>query len=211
MQSLVQEKSMLEARLDTIEKQNKNLKRFLFILSLLIVPLFLLGAKQGLQDAEFGQITAQGLTIRDGAGNQLITIGTNKEKAIGIGIYNQAGQRVLTLGVPADGKGNGIMVSDAEGTPRIGLGMDEGMPGIALIDEKGSKVLAMGGSAKDGYGMLISDDQQIQRIGLGFKEGNAAIMLYDEKGQYVRGLVRQQDGLHYASHIDKEGKEVFDD
>lgn len=211
MQSLVQEKTTVQVRLDKIEKQNKQLKRLMVMFSLLLVPLVLLGAKQGLQDAQFGQISAQGLTIRDGSGNQLIVIGTNKEGAIGIGIHNQAGQQVMTLGVPADGKGNGIMVSDAEGNPRIGLGMDKGIPGIALVDENGSKVLAMGGSAKDGYGMLISDDQQVQRIGLGFKDGNAGIMLYDEKGEYIRGFVRQKDGLHYASHIDKEGNEVFDD
>lgn len=210
MQSLIQEKSTLEMRLDRIEKQNKRLKSFMVMFSLLLVPLFLLGAKQGLQDAEFGQISAQGLTIRDGSGNQLITIGTNKEEGIGISIYNQTGQRVLTLGVPADGEGNGIMVSDAEGRPRIGLGMDEGLPGIALLDKKSSKMLAMGGDNKNGYGLLISDSKEVQRIGLGFRDGNAGIMLYDEKGQYIRGLVRQQDGLHYASHIDKEGNEVFD-
>lgn len=210
MKSLAQEKSTLEMRLDRIEKQNKRLKSFMVMFSLLLVPFFLLGAKQGLQDAEFGQISAQGLTIRDGSGNQLITIGTNKEEGIGISIYNQTGQRVLTLGVPADGEGNGIMVSDAEGRPRIGLGMDEGLPGIALLDKKSSKMLAMGGDDKNGYGLLISDNKEVQRIGLGFRDGTAGIMLYDEKGQYIRGLVRQQDGLHYASHIDKEGNEVFE-
>jgi len=169
-----------------------------------------LGAKQGVQDVQFGQISAEGLTIRDGSGKQLIIIGANKEDGIGIGIYNQAGKRVLTFGVPADGKGNGIMVSDAEGRPRIGLGMDKGLPGIALVDEKGSKILAMGGSEKEGYGLLISDNKEVKRIGLGFRDGNAGIMLYDEKGQYVRGLVRQQDGLHYFSYFDKDGKEVFE-
>ncbi|MEA2116745.1 MAG: hypothetical protein U9P36_15385 [Thermodesulfobacteriota bacterium] len=210
MQSLVQEKSTIQERLDRIEKQNKRLKRYVVMFSLLFVPLFLMGAKQGLQDAEFGQISAQGLTIRDGSGKQLINIGTNREGGIGIAIYNQTGQRVLTLGVPADGKGNGIMVSDAEGKPRIGMGMDKGQPGIALVGENGSKLLAMGGSVKDGYGMLISDSKEVQRIGLGFRDGTAGIMLYDEKGQYIRGINRQQDGFHYTSHVDKEGNEVFD-
>lgn len=210
MQSLFQEKSALQVRLDRIEKQNKQLKSFMVVLTLLLLPLFLLGAKQGMQDAQFGQISAAGLTIRDGSGKQLITIGANKEEGIGIAIYNQTGKRVLTLGVPADGKGNGIMVSDAEGNPRIGLGMDKGLPGIALVDEKGSKILAMGGSSKDGYGLLISDDKEVQRIGLGFRDGNAGIMLYDEKGQYLRGLVRQQDGLHYSSYFNKDGEEVFE-
>ena len=210
MQSLIQEKSTLEMRLDNIEKQNKRLKSFMVMFSLLLVPLFLLGAKQGLQDAQFGQISAQGLTIRDGSGNQLITIGANKEEGIGIAIYNQPGQRVLTLGVPADGEGNGIMVSDAEGRPRIGLGMDEGLPGIALLDKNSSKILAMGGDDTNGYGLLISDSKEVQRIGLGYKNGDAGIMLYDEKGQYIRGMFRQKDGLNYFSYIGADGKEVFE-
>ena len=98
MQSLVQEKSTIQERLDRIEKQNKRLKRYVVMFSLLFVPLFLMGAKLGLQDAEFGQISAKGLTIHDGSGNQLITIGANKKDGIGISIYNQTGQRVLTLG-----------------------------------------------------------------------------------------------------------------
>ncbi|WP_136806759.1 hypothetical protein [Desulfosediminicola flagellatus] len=210
MQSSVREITALQVRLDRIEKHNKLLKRCVIMLSLLFVPLFLLGAKSGLHDAQFGQISAEGLTIRDGSGNQLITIGSSKEEGIGISIYNSTGNRVLGIGVPADGKGNGIMVSDAEGRPRIGLGMDDGMPGIALVDTKGSKILAMGGDQKVGYGLLISDSKEVQQIGLGFRDGNAGIMLYDKKGQYVRGLVRQQDGLHYASHIDDKGAEVFE-
>jgi hypothetical protein len=34
--------------------------------------------------------------------------------------------------------------------------------------------------------------------------------LYDEKGEYIRGFIRQQDGLNYASYIDENGKEVFE-
>jgi hypothetical protein len=108
-----------------------------------------------------------------------------------------------------EGIGSGVMVSDAEGRPRIGLGMDEGIPGIALVDEKGAKILAMGGGG-EGYGILINDKEEVQRIGLGYKNGDAGIMLYDEKGQYVRGMFRQKDGLNYFSYIDADGKEVFE-
>ena len=209
MESSVQEIAKLQTRLDGIERQNIRMKRLLVVLTLLLAPLFLLGAKQVASDAEFGQISASGLTIRDGSGKQLITIGANKEDGIGIGIYNQTGTRVLTFGVPADGKGNGIMVSDAEGRPRIGLGMDEGIPGIALVDEKGAKILAMGGGG-EGYGILINDKKEVQRIGLGYKNGDAGIMLYDENGDYVRGMFRQKDGLNYFSYIDADGNEVFE-
>ncbi len=127
MQSSVQEIAKLQRRLDGIERQNNHLKRLLVLLTLLLVPLFMLGAKQGAHDAQFGQITATGITIRDASGMELVAIGSDKEKGSGISIFNHAGKPVITLGVPVDGIGSGIMVSDAEGRPRIGLGMDEGI------------------------------------------------------------------------------------
>jgi len=209
MQSSVQEIAQLQTRLDKIERQNNRMKRLMVVLTLLLVPLFLLGAKHGANDAQFGQITATGITIRDASGMELVAIGSDKERGSGISIFNTAGKPAITLGIPADGKGSGIMVSDAEGRPRIGLGMDEGIPGIALVDEKGAKILAMGGGG-EGYGILINDKEEVQRIGLGYKDGDAGIMLYDDKGQYIRGMFRQKDGLNYFSYIDADGKEIFE-
>jgi hypothetical protein len=209
MQSSVQEIAKLQTRLDRIERQNSRMKRLMVVLTLLLVPLFLLGAKHGANDAQFGQITATGITIRDASGMELVAIGSDKEQGSGISIFNKAGKRAITLGIPVDGEGSGIMVADAEGRPRIGLGMDEGIPGIALVDEKGAKILAMGGGG-EGYGILINDKKEVQRIGLGYRDGDAGIMLYDDKGQYIRGMFRQKDGLNYFSYIDADGKEVFE-
>ena len=209
MQSSVQEIAKLQRRLDKIERQNNRMKRLMVVLTLLLVPLFLLGAKHGANDAQFGQITATGITIRDASGMELVAIGSDKERGSGISIFNTAGKPAITLGIPADGEGSGIMVADAEGRPRIGLGMDEGIPGIALVDEKGAKILAMGGGG-EGYGILINDKEEVQRIGLGYKDGDAGIMLYDDKGQYIRGMFRQKDGLNYFSYIDADGKEVLE-
>jgi hypothetical protein len=209
MQSSVQEIAKLQTRLDRIERQNSRMKRLMVVLTLLLVPLFLLGAKHGANDAQFGQITATGITIRDASGMELVAIGSDKEQGSGISIFNKAGKRAITIGIPADGKGSGIMVADAEGRGRIGMGMDEGIPGIALVDEKGAKILAMGGGG-EGYGILINDKEEVQRIGLGYKNGDAGVMLYDEKGQYIRGMFRQKDGLNYFSYIDADGKEVFE-
>jgi len=209
MHNTIQEIAKLQARLDGIERQNSRLKRLLVVLTILLAPLLLLGAKHAAHDAQFGQITATGITIIDSTGKKLVDIGSDQERGNGIVIFNKADQGVITLGVPTDQKGSGIMVSDAEGRPRVGLGMDEGIPGIALVDENGAKILAMGGGG-EGYGILINDKKEVQRIGLGYKEGDAGIMLYDEKGQYVRGMFRQKDGLNYFSYIDADGKEVFE-
>ena len=96
MQSSIQEIAKLQLRLDVMERQNKQLKKVFVILTLLLVPLFLLGAKHGAQDAEFGQITATGITIRDASGMELVAIGSDKEKGSGISIFNHAGKPVIT-------------------------------------------------------------------------------------------------------------------
>ena len=100
------------------------------------------------------------------------------------------------------------MVSDKKGRPRIGLGMDEGVPSVALVDEKGKKFLAMGGDEK-GYGFVILDENEVERAGLGYNAGNTGIMIYDDKGQYVRGMIRQANGIHYSSYVDSKGKEIM--
>ena len=95
MQSSVPEIAKLHMRLDGIERQNKRLKQVFVILTLLLVPLFLLGAKHGAQDAEFGQITATGITIRDASGMELVAIGSDKEKGSGISIFNHEGSTTI--------------------------------------------------------------------------------------------------------------------
>lgn len=210
MKSPSQEITLLKAHLKKIETQNNRLKRLLIALTILLVPLFLLGAKHGMQDAQFGQLRATGLSIVDASGKELIAIGTRENEGTGISIYNNSGNRIMTLGVPVDGQGNGIMIADKDGRPRIGLGMDKGIPGIAIADAKGTNIIGIGGNQDGGYGLQITDPKEVKRIGLGFNSGNAGIMLYDDKGEYIRGLIRQEDGLHYASYIDENGKEIFE-
>lgn len=210
MRTSVEERAGLDKRLAAIERENRRLKFGLLSMLLLLAPLLLLGAKHGLQDGQFGEITAQKITIVDESGTALVRIGSEKDEGIGMSIHSEAGQRLMTFGISADGQGSGIMVSDAEGRARIGLGMDQGVPGIALLDKDGAKIIAMGGTRDKGYGILVNDGEEKQRIGLGYNGGNAGIMLYDDEGRYVRGLIRQDDGSHYASYIDKEGTEVFE-
>jgi hypothetical protein len=34
-------------------------------------------------------------------------------------------------------------------------------------------------------------------------------MIFDDKGQYVPGMIRQKDGVHYSSYVDEDGKEII--
>jgi hypothetical protein len=67
----------------------------------------------------------------------------------------------------------------------------------------------MGGDEK-GYGFVVMDSNEVERAGLGFKSGNTAVALYDDDGKYVRGMIRQANGIQYSSYVDENGKEVIE-
>jgi len=208
MKSLPREKATLQERMERIEKQNRCLKSCMVVLVLSVLALVVMGAKAGPGDGHFRQIIAEGITIVDGAGQELILIGFRKDAGAGIRILNKAGKRVLGIGIAADEGGSGILVADKEGIPRVGLGMDEGVPSLVMINEKGKKTIGMGGDDR-GYGLVIMDDNEVERVGLGLKEGNTGVLIYDDNGQYVRGMIRQKNGTHYSSYMDENGKEII--
>ena len=208
MESTSRNNGPLQERLERVEKQNQRMKTYMILLSITFLALAAIGAKEATQDGHFRQITAEKLTIVDEAGQQLILIGFDKVEGTGIRILNRAGKQVVDIGTSADEGGSGIMVSDKVGRPRIGLGLDEGVPSVALVNDKGKKFLAMGGDER-GYGFVIMDENEVERAGLGLKEGTTGIVLYDNKGQYVRGMVREANGTHYSSFVDANGRETM--
>ena len=207
MKSLPKEKATLLERIEIIEKQNRRLKRYMVVLVLSLLALAVMGAKAGTHDGHFRQIIAEGISIVDGAGQELILIGSGKE-ATGIRILNKAGKRAVGIGITADEGGSGILVADKEGRPRIGLGMDEGLPSVAVVDEKGKTIMAIGGN-ETGYGLVIMDENEVERAGVGFKDGHTGVVIYDDNGQFVRGMIRQKNGVHYSFYVDENGKEVI--
>jgi hypothetical protein len=102
-----------------------------------------------------------------------------------------------------------MLVADAEGRPRIGLGVEGGLPSMAIVNEKGKKIMGLGGNDK-GYGFVVMDENEVERAGLGFKDGNTGLALYDDTGEYVRGMIRQSNGAHYTSYVDENGKEILE-
>jgi hypothetical protein len=34
-------------------------------------------------------------------------------------------------------------------------------------------------------------------------------MIFDDNGKYVRGMIRQKNGIHYSSYLDENGKEII--
>jgi hypothetical protein len=192
--------------MERIEKQNRQLKRYVAVLAVSFFSVAMLGAAAALTDGQFRQITAEKIILVDDAGRERIRLGSGSE-GTGLQILNSAGKKILGMGLPADENGNGILFSDGEGRPRIGLGLEEGLPSMVIVDEKGKKIIGMGGDER-GYGLSIMDGNEVERAGIGFKEGNSGVVLYDETGQYVRGMIRQKDGLHYFSYMDDSGQEM---
>ena len=208
MKSTLPEFTQLRERMEKIELQNKRLKRAMFLLAGSLVLLMVMGAKVGMKDGHFRNITAGTITIIDTSGKELMTIGSHKDMGTGIRIYNKEGKRILGLGLTADEKGSGMLVADNDGTPRLGFGMDQGIPSIAMTNEENKKVLAFGGG-KDGYGLVVMDGNEVERAGIGFKNGNSGIVLFNAEGEYVRGMVQRADGSHFSSYADGKGNEVF--
>ena len=197
----------MNQRLEKVEKQNHRLKSYLVVLFVSLFAFITMGSTAALKDGRFKRITAERISIVNSAGQELIFIGS-MEGTTGMRIFNKAGKRVMGLGITADERGSGFLVADNEGRPRIGLGMDKGLPSIAMVNEKGKKIMAIGGGQK-GYGLVIMDEKEVERAGLGYKEGNTGFMIFDDKGQYVRGIIRQKDGVHYSSYVDENGKEII--
>ena len=209
MESLLSEKTTLGERINRVEKQNQRLKTCLVILSMSFLALVLIGAKVGLNDGHFRQVIAEGISIVDDTGQEIMLIGSQKGVGTGIRILNNAGKRVVGIGITADEGGSGILVADKEGRPRIGIGMDEGVPSLAMTNENEKKILAMGGDMK-GYGFVVMDENEVERVGLGINKGDAGVVIYDDRGQYARGMIRQKNGTHYTSYIDENGKEIIE-
>jgi hypothetical protein len=86
--------------------------------------------------------------------------------------------------------------------------MDKDLPSVAMVDENGKKILAIGGDEK-GYGFVVMDENEVERVGLGFNRGNTGVMIFDDNGKYVRGMIRQKNGIHYSSYLDENGKEII--
>jgi hypothetical protein len=209
MKSLHREKATLSERMNRLEKQNRRLKTCMAVLSISFLAMVLMGAKAGVHDGHFRQVIAEGISIVDDTGREIILIGSKKEEGTGMRILNKAGKRVVGIGITADEGGSGILVADKEGRPRIGMGMDEGVPSLAMTNENEKKILAMGGDMM-GYGFVVMDENEVERAGMGVKEGNVGVVIYDDKGQYVRGMIRQKNGTHYTSYMDENGKEIIE-
>jgi hypothetical protein len=209
MKSLHSENATIIERMNRLEKQNRRLKTCMAVLSVSFLALVLMGAKAGMHDGHFRQVIAEGISIVDDTGQEIMLIGSQKGVGTGIRILNKAGKRVVGIGITADEGGSGILVADKEGRPRIGMGMDEGVPSLAMTNENEKKILAMGGDMK-GYGFVVMDENEVERAGMGFKEGDAGVVIYDDQGQYVRGMIRQKNGTHYLSYVDENGKEIIE-
>lgn len=208
MKPMPREYVALYERIERVEKQNRRFKQSIIFLLCSLLALVLMGAKMGLHDGHFRQITAEKISIIDASGQERMTLGVLEDHATGIRVFNRNGKRVLGMGIAADEEGSGILVADKEGTPRFGLGMDMGIPSLAMADENGKKIIALGGDNK-GYGLVIMDGNEVERAGVGFKEGSTGIVIYDSEGQYVRGMIRQANGTHFTSYVDGDGNEIF--
>ena len=86
--------------------------------------------------------------------------------------------------------------------------MEKEIPSFVIADVNGKKIIGLGGG-KTGYGIAIMDKNEIERVGMGFQNENSGFMIFDDHGKYIRGMIRQKDGIHYSSYVDENGKEII--
>ena len=79
MASLPREKTGLHARMERIEKQNRQLKRYVAVLAVSFFSVAMLGAAAALTDGQFRQITAEKIILVDDAGRERIRLGSGSE------------------------------------------------------------------------------------------------------------------------------------
>jgi hypothetical protein len=194
-------------RVERLERQNRRTRRLAGVMGIILLAVVVMGAQTAMQDGHFRKIIVQEVTIVDSKGVPRVMMGSSDE-GTGIRVLNQQGKRVVGFGLSADERGSGMLVADNNGNPRIGLGMDDEVPSIAIVNEDGKKVIGLGGG-DDGYGFVVMDANEVERVGFGIDgKGNTGFVLYDDQGQYVRGMIRQKDGVHYSSYINENGEEV---
>lgn len=208
MKSTIPELTHLQQRMEKIERQNSRLKHGVYALACCLVVLLAMGAKVGMKDGHFRLLTVSAISIIDSSGKELMFLGHQEDLGTGIRIYNTDGKRVVGIGLTADENGSGMLVADKDGTPRFGLGMDKGVPSIAMTDDNGKKIIGLGGD-EAGYGLVIMDANEVERAAIGFKEGSSGVVMYNATGEYVRGMVQRADGSHFSSYIDTRGQEVI--
>ena len=197
----------LLARVEQLERQNRRTRRLAGVMGIILLAVVVMGAQTAMQDGQFRKITVQEVMIVDNQGVPRVQLGSSQD-GTGMRILNRQGKRVVGIGITTDERGSGILVADNNGNPRLGLGMDGEVPSMAIANADGKKVMGLGGG-DDGYGFVVMDTNEVERVGFGIDgKGNTGFVLYDDQGQYVRGMIRQKDGVHYTSYVNENGVEV---
>ena len=197
----------LVERVAQLERQNRRTRRLAGVMGIILLAVVVMGAQTAMHDGQFRKITVQEVTIVDSQGIPRVMMGASDE-GTGMRILNRHGKRVVGIGITADERGSGMLVADNSGNPRIGIGMDGEVPSMAITNKDGQKIMGLGGG-DDGYGFVVMDTNEVERVGFGIDgKGNTGFVLYDDQGQYVRGMIRQKDGVHYTSYVNENGVEV---
>jgi len=163
---MINERELL-ARMERLERQNRNLKLAAVLICSLLIALLTMAQKSS-KKVSYRAMDASAITLRDEKG-----AGRIKLLPAGIEFYDTEGkfagavrQNVTIL---SDIKAAQYSVFDTKGKDRISLAMKGERPAIQLINDQGNVRTAVGqetivlfGSSKDEYNSITSDRVSIR-------------------------------------------------
>ncbi len=168
----------LKARVEKLERENRRLKRGgLFILSV-VGAVVLMG--QATRLTVLDEIRTRKLVVLDEAGAERAALGMDKDGPK-LAMVDAAGKKGVVLGTRKNGAG-GLVLFDARGNSRAALAAEG--PGLVLYDEAEKTRVSLVASA-DGPTLALFDKAGVLRTALGMDKDFPTLILLDE-AQKVR-------------------------
>ncbi len=152
----------LTQRLDRLERENRQWRRSVGVVGLLVLAFVLFGQARAtpiakvIEAARFSLVDASGrmraslytknergspvLIFSDEAGTRRIVLGLTEDGSLGLDIFDQQGRGGIILGVGPNGNSN-FFATDRFGKTRVVLGVTtEGTPGLELSNKDGKVI-----------------------------------------------------------------------
>jgi hypothetical protein len=185
----VDDLSVVIARLEKVEKENRRMKRAGLAGLLVAVCVVAMGQARPAVRA----LEAQSYVMQDASGNKRAELvleagAPGSEPSPVLRFLDGKGGDTLSMSstrLELAGKsdlGPDILLDDAKGSPRVDLGLDHSEPFVILNDEKGVVREDMGFSESHEPIFVINDEKAAHRVGLGFTGGRPSISVMDAQG-----------------------------
>ncbi len=195
--------SLLSARVDALERQNRTYRRVALGAGGLLVLLAVMGqARPGVHREV---VEAERFVVRDGTGTVRAFFGLNPNVPGQVGLV-VTGRTHLSVGVNADGAA-GFQLWDGT-SRRMGLGIHpDGRTGLEMLDTAQKPRLRVAVTPDGAPGLRLLDASGTERAILTVPtDGSAGLLVADSTGRFRTALATQADGTTAVDLLDGAGR-----